>query len=436
MKARWTRLARRAVCALLVGTLAAAGCGAAEAASGYDRPGQKLAALTFDDGPGVYSDSILDTLKAHGAKATFFMNGTRLERYPQQAKRMAAEGHQVANHTYDHPFLTQVSDAKVRQEVDAVAAQLTKLGLSGGENGFLLRPPYGDVNKRVCAAAPVAMIWCDVDSLDWKYRSAKLLVSRVSAAIEDGSIVLMHESHKSTAQGLDALLATLEAQGFELVTVNDLLWRRGITPQAGKIYSSARNTGVDRCERALWFDESRLDAHWAYGAIAAALDAGYLSRNEYGEFLPEFPLTRADFVTALGRLYGAPAAAPESAPFADVPAEHAAAPYAAWARETGVMTGVSENSFAPEKSITRQELAVALARYAALVHAAADADAAAPVYADAAQIAPWAADGVALCGALGLLQGSDGLFRPAGTVTRAMGATVLSRLAALTAAQE
>lgn len=435
MENRWKRLARRAACALLAGTLAAASCGAARAASGYDRPSQKLAALTFDDGPGIYSDSILDTLARHGAKATFFMNGTRLEKYPEQAKRMAAEGHQVANHTYDHPFLTQVSDAKIKQEVDAVAQQLAQLGLSGGENGFLLRPPYGDVNSRVSAAVGVPMIWCSVDSLDWKYQSAARLVTSVSGALEDGGIVLMHESHKSTAQGLDALLTKLEAQGFELVTVDDLLWRRGITPKAGKIYSSARSTGVNRCERALWFDESRLDTHWAYGAISDALARGLMARNEYGEFLPNLPCTRGDFVTALGRLYGASGQAPAAAPFTDVPAGHPAAPYAAWARDAGVMTGVSVSSFAPEKSITRQELAVALARYARLVGAAANAGAQAPAYTDAAQIAAWARDGVALCSALGILRGDDGRFSPKQEVTRAMTATVLSRLGTLPAAK-
>ncbi|MDY3993289.1 MAG: polysaccharide deacetylase family protein, partial [Evtepia sp.] len=70
------------------------------AASAYDRPGQKLACLTFDDGPGPYSDQILDVLKAHGAKATFFMNGYKVRTYAAQVQRMAAEGHQIGNHTY------------------------------------------------------------------------------------------------------------------------------------------------------------------------------------------------------------------------------------------------------------------------------------------------------------------------------------------------
>ena len=87
------------------------------AASAYDCPGQKLAALTFDDGPGRYSAAILDTLKAHGVKATFFMNGNNIWIYASKVQRMVAEGHQVANHTYNHPDLVQSSDALVRQEI-------------------------------------------------------------------------------------------------------------------------------------------------------------------------------------------------------------------------------------------------------------------------------------------------------------------------------
>ena len=96
------------------------------AASAYDCPGQKLAALTFDDGPGRYSAAILDTLKAHGVKATFFMNGNNIWIYASQVQRMVAEGHQVANHTYNHPDLVQSSDALVRQEIGSLAQALTQ----------------------------------------------------------------------------------------------------------------------------------------------------------------------------------------------------------------------------------------------------------------------------------------------------------------------
>ena len=119
------------------------------AASAYDCPGQKLAALTFDDGPGRYSAAILDTLKAHGVKATFFMNGNNIWIYASQVQRMVAEGHQVANHTYNHPDLVQSSDALVRQEIGSLAQALTQItGRKGtGKTGFYLRPPFGSRNQ-------------------------------------------------------------------------------------------------------------------------------------------------------------------------------------------------------------------------------------------------------------------------------------------------
>ena len=402
----------------------------ASAASDYDRPGQKLLALTFDDGPGPYSDQILDTLAAHNAKATFFMNGYRVRKYADQVRRMVNEGHQIANHTYNHPYLTKCSDAKLRQEIDATAEAFTEVtGLTGtGSTGFYMRPPYGAFNKRVTSLVGVPVIWCTVDSGDWKYQSASRLVSYTGSVVKDGDIVVMHEIHKSTAQGLGNLLDTLQAKGFEMVTLEDLFWRRGIEPQPGLVYYSAKNTGVDRCERALWFDETQLDTHWAWPEISAMRDKGVMTGNAYGEFLPNFPMTRGMFVTCLGRLAGAdPAEWTGSTGFSDVPEDHYAAPYIRWAGETGLMTGTAEDTFSLNETITRQEMAAVLARFARSLGAEAEPfDLSA--YKDQENNSSWAADGVALCSSLGVLQGSDGQFRPRDPATRAMAAAVLARL--------
>ena len=398
------------------------------AASAYDCPGQKLAALTFDDGPGPYSDAILDTLKAHGAKATFFMNGYKVRNYATQVRRMVAEGHQIGNHTYNHPYLAKSSAATVQREITATAQALTEVtGVQGtGNTGFYLRPPYGSWNSRVTALAGVPVIWCTVDSGDWKYQNANRLESYTGSVLKDGDIVILHETHKTTAQGLGRLLDTLQAKGFQLVTLEELFWRRGITPQAGQVYYSARNAGVNRCARELYFDESKLNTHWAWYAISYVQGKGLMTGNEYGEFTPNFPMTRGMFVTVLGRLSGVEAGQMASG-FADIPAGHYAAPYAAWAKASGVMLGVDGTNFGVNAPLTRQQMAVALARYAALRGAdpgcfnLTD-------YKDCAAIAPWAQEGVAACSAMGLLGGSDGAFQPEGITTRAMGATILQRL--------
>ena len=424
------RRIRRTLSVLLAALLCLALAPAASAASDYDRPDQKLAALTFDDGPGPYSDWILDTLKSHGAKATFFMNGYKVRTYADQIRRMVNEGHQIANHTYNHPYLTKCSDARLRQEMDATAQAFTEVtGLTGtGNTGFYMRPPYGDFNRRVTNLVGVPVIWCSVDSGDWKYQSADRLVSYTGSVLKDGDIVVMHEIHKSTAQGLGRLLDTLQAKGFELVTLEDLFWRRGIEPQAGVVYYSARNTGINRCEKDLWFDESRLDTHWAWPDISAMKDRGIMTGNAYGEFLPNFPMTRGMFVTCLGRLSGADPAEWFWHPgFADVPVDHYAAPYVLWARENGVMAGVSDTEFGLDRTITRQEMAAVLARFVQAEGVTAELSGSSP-YADGDQIADWAAEGVAFCTWLGLLQGSNGQFRPNDPATRAMAASVLARL--------
>lgn len=203
---------------------------------------QKLVALTFDDGPGEYSNDILDTLQRHNAKGTFFLIGHKVCACPDQVRRMAAEGHQIGNHTDTHPYLTEYSDAAIQHEVRSTALAITEAtGLTGtGDVGFYLRPPYGSYSDRVATAAHVPVVWCTVDSGDWKYQSHRYLVNYFGSQIQDGDIVLLHETVQSTAQGLDVLLTKLEERGFEMVTVEELFQRRGITPEPGEIYFGGR----------------------------------------------------------------------------------------------------------------------------------------------------------------------------------------------------
>jgi peptidoglycan/xylan/chitin deacetylase (PgdA/CDA1 family) len=392
--------------------------------------------LTFDDGPGKYSNAIMDTLEAKGAKATFFMNGYLIKKYPEAVKRMARDGFQMGNHTYDHPFLARCSADKVKAELSSTAKLITQLtGVTGtGDTGFYLRPPYGSYNKAVIAEAGVPVIWCTVDSGDWKYDNADHLINYVGSAVKDGDIVVMHESHGTTAAGLGRLVDRLEARGFQLVTVQELFARRGVAARAGSIYYSARNKGINRCASEEYCDETKLSSHWAYEAISFVLDKGYMSKNQYGEFLPNFPITRAEFITALGRLDGVQTAEGASG-FSDLPANSYAAPYAAWAAEKGIMSGETDGKFAHGAYITRQQTAAILERYRAYLGADTGGDETL-AYSDAPSIAGWAIKGAAYCTACGLMQGADGRFDPNGTVTRAMCAELIMRLSQMNAAPE
>ena len=119
---------------------------------------KKLVAITFDDGPGPYTNRLLDGLKARGAKATFFMLGSRAEAYPEVVKRVYREGHQVANHSYDHPDLTTLSDAGVRSQIQNTNQILNRA--CGKGTSYLVRSPYGSETSRTRS-----LCWCMISIL-------------------------------------------------------------------------------------------------------------------------------------------------------------------------------------------------------------------------------------------------------------------------------
>lgn len=193
----------------------------------------KCIALTFDDGPGPYTARLLDELRRAKAPATFFALGQRVETYPKVARRIVAEGHELASHTWDHRDLTTLTATDVRRQLTRTADAIEK---ATGKRPTLVRPPYGATNDTVRAAAKKAgeavILW-NIDTLDWKTRSTP---STVKAAVgaKRGSIVLMHDIHSSTVDAVPQIIEGLRAKGYTLVTVTDLLG----SPQAGKAYYS------------------------------------------------------------------------------------------------------------------------------------------------------------------------------------------------------
>lgn len=200
-----------------------------------------LVALTFDDGPGPYTERLLDILKEQGVKATFFMLGNRISRYPDLVKRMEAEGHTLGNHSYDHAYLSGKSSATVSANLENCNKQIRNLV---GHNAAVVRFPYGAADqtaKNAAAAVDMPVIYWSVDTLDWKYRNVDsiLNISFGKSGIRDGSIVLMHDIHKSTVDAMPEMIKRLKAQNYQFVTVPELLTLRrgGMVP--GKVYGSA-----------------------------------------------------------------------------------------------------------------------------------------------------------------------------------------------------
>ncbi len=205
--------------------------------------GGKLIALTFDDGPGRDTNRLLDGLAERGVKVTFFMLGQCAENYPETVRRVFREGHQLAQHTYDHPTLSTKSDDEVRWELNKTDKILN--GHLGLELSYLLRPPYGDYNSHTLTLINrPAIIW-SVDPLDWKYRNAQTVRKNIVADAFDGAVVLVHDIHATSVDGALMAIDDLLDEGYEFVTVNELFRRRGVSLNNGSTYHSCKPTGTD-----------------------------------------------------------------------------------------------------------------------------------------------------------------------------------------------
>jgi polysaccharide deacetylase family sporulation protein PdaB len=192
---------------------------------------QKLIALTFDDGPNpVYTPQILDILQQYQAKATFFVLGKRVRMYPKIAIREVNEGHEIANHTFDHHFLKNVSPEKLREEIRQTEEAIYDVT---EQMTHVFRPPGGLYNDALIELSHedhfrvVMWSWYQ-DTRDWQKPGVEKIVDTVLGNVHNGDIVLFHDMEGDCTQTVEALkriLPVLKEQGYEFVTVTDLLRR-------------------------------------------------------------------------------------------------------------------------------------------------------------------------------------------------------------------
>ena len=181
---------------------------------------RKAVALTFDDGPSPKTTPIaLELLKKYNAKGTFFMVGHSVEGNEEIVKQVVAEGHQIGNHSWNHPVLTKISLEKAKSQINDTTAALKK---ASGLDVHIMRPPYGAINETIQAAVDQSFILWDVDTLDWKNRNTASIMKEVRKA-QPGSIILMHDIHQTTIDALPLILQYLTEQGFEMVTIEELM---------------------------------------------------------------------------------------------------------------------------------------------------------------------------------------------------------------------
>lgn len=186
----------------------------------------RAVALTFDDGPGPYTGRILDTLRRHGAQATFFTLGMEAGRRRLELHRAIADGHAIGNHSWGHADLTAGTAERARLQIlDANAA----LVAGGAPRPRLFRPPYGAYDRRLLRIARglgmLTVLW-SVDAGDYKARSARKLAAAVLADTRPGSIVLLHDgggNRTVTARAVPLIVRGLRRRGLRMVTVPRLL---------------------------------------------------------------------------------------------------------------------------------------------------------------------------------------------------------------------
>jgi len=200
-------------------------------------PPEKLIALTFDDGPSSASTPVLlDGLAERGVRATFFLVGSMAADNHSLVRRMAAEGHQIGLHTYDHSSsqgLTGLSEPQFRAQVDTTRDLLTALT---GQTSFVFRPPYGFVDDSVRLWADAPIILWSVDPEDWRYQNADHVAQHIIDHVKDDSIVLLHDIFSTSVEGALKAIDTLLAQGYRFVTVDELFAARGIDLLDGEVY--------------------------------------------------------------------------------------------------------------------------------------------------------------------------------------------------------
>lgn len=194
-------------------------------------------ALTFDDGPGKYTERLLNILKEHGVKATFFIVGNRASYQKDILKRMTDEGHEVGNHSYHHPSLVEI---EYQEAIDQISITKDIIESATGKENKLVRAPYGALNadvKEIARELNVSLIHWSLDSFDWMTRDAQLVYDEIMCRVKDGDIILLHDIHESTVEAMEMVIPDLINNGYRLVTVSELLTetRDSLTP--GTVYS-------------------------------------------------------------------------------------------------------------------------------------------------------------------------------------------------------
>ncbi len=201
-----------------------------------DKGDEKVVSLTFDAAwDDTDTDILIGILKKYNVPATFFMVGSWVEKYPESVKKFYEAGHEIMNHSDTHPHIDQLSDVKIREEIEKCNQKIEN---AVGVKPILFRGPYGEYNNAVLQEATnqgmYTLQW-DVDSLDWKNLSPEEITDRVTKRVKPGSVMLFHNGAKNTPEALPQVIEKLQADGYRFVKASELIYKENfIIDHSGK----------------------------------------------------------------------------------------------------------------------------------------------------------------------------------------------------------
>jgi peptidoglycan/xylan/chitin deacetylase (PgdA/CDA1 family) len=206
-------------------------------------PNEKAVALTFDDGPSpVYTPQIMALFKLYQGHGTFFVMGHKVEQTPWLVQALLKDGNEVGNHSFSHPRMTKEDQISRERELERTSVDLDLLGCPQSER--LFRPPYSACDDRLkayLAHTHRCLVLWSIDSGDWRGLAAPAIIKNVLSRVRNGAIIIFHDSDENsradrhpTVEALRTILPALKAAGYRMVTVSELLHRRGSPYQPGE----------------------------------------------------------------------------------------------------------------------------------------------------------------------------------------------------------
>ena len=183
---------------------------------------EKKVAITFDDGPDPdYTEMLLAGLRERGVKATFFLLGKQVDRYPEIVAEIYEDGHLIGTHSYEHVNLKNLTDAAAIEQVDRTNAAICAIT---GECPQFIRPPYGSWKNNLDYETEMIEVLWDIDPLDWKTSNSDVIARRVVDKVGENDIILLHDASESSVNAAFKIIDALEKEGYTFVTVEEILF--------------------------------------------------------------------------------------------------------------------------------------------------------------------------------------------------------------------